>query len=378
MTKVSIVKCDDYNQEKVDRAVEESLKLIGGVESIINQKDKVLLKPNLSIPKEPEKGVTTHPAVLKALSKIMLNAGAEVTIGDSSAGAWKTSHSLRVCGIEDLCKELNVHIANFDEALPIKVSSSTAVILKSFYMAQAVNDADVVVSVPKLKVHELMLFTGAVKNMFGAIPGWYKMEIHKQASSCEQFSNALIDIYSAIRPKLAVMDGIITVEGSAGIGRTKKVGVILASKDCLALDTVASQLIGYAPKTLPLNKVAKKRGFNSAELARIEIVGESLEEVLVSDFKKPQMFIQFLASTTRIYGALAVKPKMKLNMKKCIKCGLCRESCPVGAITMIPQPIFDFSNCIYCFCCREICPQGAIEIKLPWIARRIGKALVSE
>lgn len=377
MPKVSIVRCDDYSPEKVYWAVAESLRLIGGVEDIIDEGDNVLLKPNLLMPKAPEKGVTTHPAVLKALSKIMLNAGGDVTIGDSSAGACDTARSLKVCGIEDLCDELNIRMTNFDEGLPVEVGNPRAMTLRSFYMARAVKEADIVVSVPKLKVHELMMLTGAVKNMYGAIPGWYKMEIHKRAPSSEQFGDVLIDIYSAIGPKLAVMDGVITVEGSAAIGRTKKVGVILASRDCLALDTVASQLLGYAPETLPLNNAAKKRGFDSADPARIEIVGESLEDVLVSDFKKPQMLIRFLASKVRFLSIFRIKPKMRLDMKECIECGRCQESCPVGAITMNPQPIFDYSKCIYCFCCREVCQQGAIEIKLPWIVRKLGDSIVS-
>jgi uncharacterized protein (DUF362 family)/Pyruvate/2-oxoacid:ferredoxin oxidoreductase delta subunit len=377
VAKVSIVRCDDYSLEEVERAVAKSLRLIGGIEDIIDRGDKVLLKPNLVMPKPPEKGVTTHPAVLKALSKIILDVGASIAIGDSSAGAWDTAKALRVCGIYDLCESINVRALNFDERTPVKIECPTAKILQTFYMAQAVRDADVVVTVPKLKVHELMMFTGAVKNLFGAVPGWYKMEIHKRAPDAAQFGHALIDIYSSIRPKLALMDGVVTVDGSSGPGPVRKVGVILASTDPLALDTVASQLVGYSPERLPLNKAAKRHGFDACAPANIEVLGEPLESVQVRDFRKPQRFLRFLVSRAELLSLLRVRPKFILDSAKCAKCGLCAESCPGRAITMRPKPVFDPRKCIYCFCCREVCAQDAIGIRHPWLVRKIGEALAS-
>ena len=377
--KVAIVKCDDYNQKNVDSAVREALNLIGGAGKFIKKNNKVLLKVNLLMPSQPENGITTHPAVIKTLGKIVIENGGIPYIGDSSM--WQTNKALDVCGVTKVCEELSCKAVNLESYPPKEISDSQAKILKKMYVSSLVKDVDVLVTVPKLKVHEMMLFTGAVKNMFGIIPGRNKTLMHKKAPNTTEFSELLIDLYSNVTPTFALMDGIINVEGSAGVGSTRKIGVILASENPISLDVVASSIIGYAPETLPLNNAAKRRGFSGTNLDEIEIVGEKLKNVKVVEFKKPPSVIPRMLSTpwlnklNIIINFISTDSKPVVEKKKCIRCKMCENKCPVKAVKVDKYPIFDYNLCIRCFCCSEGCQVGAVKEKASMINQIVIKVM---
>ena len=365
-TTVSIVRCENYEQRNVDNAVQKSLELIGGLDRFVKPGDKVLLKVNLLMPRPPEKGVTTHPAVIEALAKLAKGIGAKPIIGDSSM--WMTKQALRVCGVDGVAAQIGAESVNLDSYTPVEIENPDGVMLKKIHVAGLIRDVDVIISVPKLKVHELTMFTGAVKNMFGIIPGRAKSDIHKKASSPSKFCDALLDINSIATPDLAVMDGVVSVEGSAGIGRTRKMGVILASSNSIALDTVASALVGYDPDRLPLNKAARRRGLKGASLSEIEIVGEPMESVRNNKFGKPPSVMPLVSSMPWLNPFLTSGIKPSVSRTKCTACKICERSCPVGAIKVDEYPKFDYEKCIRCFCCKEGCQEEALQIKVPLLA----------
>lgn len=373
--KVSLVRCEDYSKENVEDALRESLNLISGIKRFVKRGDKVLLKVNLLMPRRPEAGITTHPAVMRILAKMVKERGAEVMIGDSSM--WMTSKALKLCGVEEVARELGVKAVNLDTFRPRKVKIRGGKVLKEVYIPSLALDVDVLVSVPKLKAHELTSLTGAVKNLLGLIPGRLKTEVHKTAPDPESFSEALLDIYSVVKPSFAVMDGVISVEGSAGVGGTRKVGVILASDNLLALDTVAGAIIGYKPEDLPVNKMAKKRGLKGISLKEIEVLGEEISEVAEPRFRKPSRLIRLLGSFPVLNPFLTNDYKPLLNRKECVRCEVCVEHCPVGAIKADDEgyPEFDYDKCIQCFCCREGCQAGAIELQESLLAKMISRIM---
>jgi Pyruvate/2-oxoacid:ferredoxin oxidoreductase delta subunit len=267
--------------------------------------------------------------------------------------------------------ETGAEAVNLETFPPIEIDNPDGKILTKIYVSSLVKDVDVLVSIAKLKVHELTLFTGAVKNMFGTIPGRNKSLMHKKAPNSERFSDLLIDLYSKVTPGFAVMDGVICIEGSAGIGgKTRKIGVILASDNPIALDVVASSLIGYDPSELPVNKAAKRRGFVGTSLKEIEILGENLEDVKVVEFAKPPTMIPHILSTSwlnKLRRILSISPEAKpvVDKDKCIGCKICEKKCPVEAIKVDKYPVFTYNICIRCFCCKEGCKEGAIKVKAP-------------
>jgi len=339
MVKVSIVKCEDY--PKVKNAIKQSLDLIGGLEKIIKPNDRVLLKVNLLMAKKAEYAVTTHPSVVKAVIQLVKEKKGIVFVGDSAGGAGLTDKAFEVSGIKKVVEEENVELLNFETTGTYNV--------KGLNIAKPLLDSNVVISLPKLKTHTFTFFTGAVKNFFGGIPGKQKSELHSKYPKLEDFSNMLLDIYYAVKPKLGIMDGILGMEGDGpSNGKVVKSNVILSSFDCVSLDYVSSALIGYNPMGIATTRLGVERKLGETE--KIEIAGEKIENVSV-DFKKP-------VSEDAKENVIPI-----VDSDKCKKCLTCISICPVNAINIINDDItFNRMKCILCYCCSELCPEGAIGL----------------
>jgi len=361
--RVSIVRCSDYSGVKA--AIKEALTLIGGLESVISPGNRVLLKPNVLAIRAPEDAVTTHPAVVAAMCELVREAGGIPVIGDGSGiakpGSTTTSEAFRASGIEGAASSFGAELINFETSGYTEVAVPGSGQFPSLYIAKAVLEADVVISLPKLKTHELTLYTGAVKNLFGTIP----QKNRKQAHALEDrglFGNAVVDIYSIVKPRLAVMDGVLGMEGNGPSNGTPVfAGVVMASYDCVALDIIASELIGIDPLKVPTNKAALSRGFGTEHP---EVVGTPLEEVKVR-FKRPEGGItaylpSFIIGILR--KQLTVKPF--INTSNCAFCKACVMNCSAHAIEEVGRILkINQQKCIQCYCCRELCPNDAVEIK---------------
>jgi len=378
---VSIVRCSSYDQDEVDRALKESLNLIGGIEKFVSKGKKVLVKPNLVAPLPPEEAITTHPNIVKSLVKLVEESEATAWIGDSSGGAFSglTSKSLEICGINKIAEESAAEIKNFDTSGITVISNKNGDTFKEFNVAKAVVEADVIISVPKLKIHELLLLTGAVKNLLGVIPGAGKRELHAKTVKTDQLSRVLLDLYAAIKPKLSIMDAVIGLEGrgkiveGASFGNPRKIGLILASSDAVALDTVAALIMGYDPMKIGTIKLAQGKGIGVADIKHITILGEKIEKIRIDDFAKASNYIlellpQFL---TKTFIDQYISSKPFINSSICNRCGLCRDSCPVKSINLEPIPTIDYHSCIRCYCCHEVCTNKSIVLKKPWFSRYI-------
>ncbi|MEW6069236.1 MAG: DUF362 domain-containing protein [Candidatus Thermoplasmatota archaeon] len=340
---VAVVKCKSYDAREVKSAIRKSLELIEG-DKIIKPHSKVLLKINLLLAKEPEYGVTTHPSIVKAVAELIKEQGAIPIVGESSGGADTTENAFEICGIKKICLENNIETINFEKAEMLKIIIPA--VRKALPLAKPLFEADVVISLPKLKTHTYMLYTGAVKNFFGALPGEWKNLAHKLAQEPGKFANLLLDIYLATSPKLAIMDGVLAMEGNGpSAGNLKWTNLIIASKDCLALDFVVCKLIGYNPFGVYVIREAVKR--NLLALDKIEVVGERLDSL---PFKKP-------------ISELSKNIFPRVNPKKCKKCWSCVEYCPVNALTKNEFPKLNVEKCIQCYCCHELCPEGAVIVR---------------
>ncbi|AKB19521.1 MULTISPECIES: DUF362 domain-containing protein [unclassified Methanosarcina] len=375
-TRVSIVRCPDYSHVK--GAIKEALALIGGLESVISPGNRVLLKPNVLAIRTPEDAVTTHPAVVSAMCELVLEAGGIPVIGDGSGiskpGYTTTSEAFRASGIEGVASAFGAELINFETSGYTEVSVPNARYFPRLYIAKAVLEADVVISLPKLKTHELTLYTGAVKNFFGVVP----QKIRKQAHALEyrdRFGHAVVDIYSIAKPHLAVMDGVIGMEGNGPSNGTPVfAGVVMASYDCVALDIVASELIGIDPLKVPTSKAALSRGFGAEHP---EVVGIPLEEVKVR-FKRSEGGITaylppFVIGILR--KQLTVKPF--INTSNCVLCKACVMNCSAHAIEEVGRTLkINQQKCIQCYCCREMCPNDAVEIKKSLLLKIITRSRI--
>ena len=364
-TRVSIVRCKEYESEKVYQKVKEGVNLLGGIESFVNKGEQVLLKPNFLVGRLPKKCVNTHPAMVRAVARLVLEAGAHPMIGDSP----QLGSALKVagkCGVAEVAQELGIDIIEFE---PVEVNYPDGVFFKHFVLGKAVLEADKIINLPKLKTHSLTFLTLAVKNMFGCIPGARKAQWHVRTSQkgSEYFSRMLLDLYTLINPTMSIVDGIVSMEGKGpGFGKPRDLGLIFAGTDAIAVDSVISTVIGGDPEQFPTLKVALKEHYGTARLNDIEVLGEMIDEVKIDDYQFPPQITE-IKGFLKIFmgflkGQLTTHPF--IESEKCKECNNCVEACPLNCIISHEGGfVINSKECIQCLCCMEVCPHGAIGLK---------------
>jgi len=366
---VSTIVCESYELDLARRAVNEALAPLGGIGRFVRPGMKVLLKPNLLAAADLERAITTHPALVQAVVELVKKAGGTVLIGDSPGGPVKQSPSVwRKGGMTRAVEQTGARLAVFDGVTWKRLNGN------DYFIANPVLEADLIINLPKLKTHALTLYTGAVKNLFGAIPGTRKREIHLRAPGVQDFSQALVDVLELVQPGLTIIDGVLGQEGNGpGMGGTPhQYGCLAASADSVALDAVIAQALGYRPGEVLHLAQAEERGLGTASLDQIDIVGERQAlDFGVVDLPKAHWYFRVPSwASAPLRKAARVRPL--LDPSKCIGCGRCAEVCPQEIITPGHPPEFDLSGCIGCLCCTEICPEGALTPRRNWVAKLVG------
>lgn len=275
-TKVSIAKTNqnpDYAE--ILGAVRKALDLIGGVEDVIKPGQLVLINPSwVAPPVEREAGCITLPEVPRAVADIVKELGARPVIAESSAVGIDTQQIIDSSGYKDL-KEMGYELINLDKAPSAKLRVTDAKVFEEIESYELVTQADVVISVPKLKTHDQTEMTCSIKKLKGLLTGKAKRAMHQ-----EGLFDGVVDLLSVVKPRLAVVDAIICQEGVGPVfGRPLEMDLILAGKDLVAVDSVCARLIGYEPEETLLTVNAAERGLGVMDPESIEIVGEPLEGV---------------------------------------------------------------------------------------------------
>ncbi len=373
--RVSVVRVQDYDCAHIRAAARKSLDLIGGLGRLIRPGDKVLVKINHLSPASPaDRGIITHPVFVEAILHLLRDYSANITVGDDIES--NASDGFAVSGFREMCKRTGVDLVNFREKGFIETECS-GYFLKKAYFSKVALDADIIVNLPKLKTHSLTVFTGGVKNMYGIIPNGLRIRFHGEYVRPEDFSQVLVDIFSAIKPQLTVMDGVLAMEGEGpASGSLREIGVVLASQDTVALDAVATKIIGLDPTDVYTTKYAAERRLGIGDLRDIEVVGERLEDVTVNDFKLPASATRVLTRraprclTRYLLSQLSVRPRIVES--KCTGCFECERICPVSAISRInAKAEINPHKCIRCMCCHEVCHYGAIVPKRPIVGNTL-------
>jgi uncharacterized protein (DUF362 family)/ferredoxin len=366
---VSVACCDTYELGTVRRAVAATLAPLGGIARFVQPGMRVLLKPNLLAAAELEQAVTTHPAVVQAVAEQVQAAGGSVLIGDSPGGPLEVGPRVyRKSEMAEVAERSGATLLPFDKVTWKRLNGA------DYFIARPVFEADLVINLPKLKTHNLVLYTGAVKNLFGTIPGTRKREAHCQAVGVQDFSRVLVDVLELIRPGLTLMDGILGQEGSGpGKGGTPHhYNCLVTSTDGVALDTVIAHAMGYRPAEVLHLTLAGARGLGVADPEAVRIEGErgTLE---FGRLRLPRAYFFLRApSWVSALASRAIRMRPQLDPAECAGCGECAQICPPQAITEGHPARFDLEACIGCMCCAEICPQGAIKPKRNLLARWIG------
>jgi len=367
---VDVTKCPEYEAGIVYNAVRSGIDNIGGIGSIIKPGQRVLLKPNMLSAKSPERAITTHPLVIEAVAKIVMDYGAYPVIGDSPGGVLRgVKRVWENTGIEEMADRIGVNLVNFEASGSEMVVSGDYV----FHIAKPVLEADVIINIAKLKTHTLTLFTCALKNMFGSIPGFRKAELHKEFPKPREFARMLVELYGNVKPALSIVDAVVAMEGDGpSSGNPKKLGLILVGDDAVAVDAVAARIVGFSPDSIDTTRLAEELGVGNGNLENIQLSGDG-RDVRPDSFalpsnKKLRMIPRPLARMISPFVWL----KLIIDSSICTGCGLCERSCPVKAISRCEgKCIINNDKCVTCMCCHELCPEDAIEIKMSRLAKMI-------
>jgi len=360
-SKVSVIKCKDYDPVLVWESTKRAVDLIGGIEAFIKPGSSVLVKPNLLMAKEPEYGIDTHPEVMRAVIRILKEINCQIYIGDAPSvwdqDAYELEEVYVKSGVKRVALEEGVQLVYFDK----KVWKG------KFPFTTWLERCEYLVSIPKFKTHNLTILTGAIKNLFGLIPGLYKTELHKKHLVVKDFAAMLVDIYMQNRPALTVVDGIVAMEGEGPgtSGKLRHPGLIIAGDDAVAVDSILAIIMGINPTDVLTTKEAADRGLGKADINSIQVLGEKIDDITQEPFelpatsitqKLPRPLLEIVKRLLRFYP--------KIDGSKCTICGTCVKICPNHAIAIkSKKTMINYSRCISCFCCEETCPASAIHVK---------------
>ena len=376
MSRVAVVRCDDYNNANVLQAMERGIGLLGGIDTFIKAGEKILLKPNLLTPALPEKCVTTHHSVFKAVAKMAMSAKAKLSYGDSPAFN-SMEASAKKCGIYNEAAALSIPAADFTNG--VKAHYPDGKQNKLFTIAKGVADCDGLISISKLKTHGFQKYTGALKNQFGCIPGMLKGEFHVKIPNADDFARMLLDLNGLINPRLYIIDGIMAMEGNGPNGGDPvKLGVLIISDDPIAADSVACRLMSIDPLLVPTVRLGGELGYGQSDINNITLLGDSPDLFICRSFKIDRTPLTPLkAKGVMKFVGNRIVQKPVIDKKLCLKCGLCIKMCPANPKAIgwpnentKEAPVYNYNICIKCYCCQEICPEHAIKLEKP-IARKL-------
>jgi len=371
---ISLKRCSGYDPEEVYEKVAEAVDLLGGMSCFARNGESILIKPNLLTAKAVDAAVTTHPSVVRAIIRLVKEAGATPFVGDSPA-IGSPEKVAQKCEILNVCESEGVEFVGFTDA--VEVDNPEGYIFKRLEVARAAIEADGIINVPKLKTHAQMNLTMGVKNIFGCVPGKRKPQWHLSAGvDTAHFANMILDLYQFIRPRLTVMDAVVAMEGNGpASGDPRSVGLITAAKEALTIDALCAQLLGVKAEDVPILAAALDRDLRGADIKTAELLGDDAESFHVKGFKLPPLvhtrFTEglpyFLGS--RLRKSLTVRPHI-IN-SKCTLCNHCVNVCPARIMSSDNRIKIDYDKCIRCFCCQEMCPNEAITSKAGWLKKII-------
>lgn len=369
--RVVILSCESYANTL--ETLQNGLSLLGGPLTFSKPDETLLLKPNLLLGDRPEHGSTTNPQFFEAAARLFQAEGITLKYGDSP-GFGSPQSAANSAGLGEVAKSLGIVLADFVKGED--VNNPDGILLKMFHLAHGLNAVDGIINLPKFKTHGLMRMTGAVKNLFGCLPGVQKAGFHTRLKDEFKFAEMLVDLVEYLSPRLHLMDAVVGMEGNGPRnGKVRQVGAILISSNPYALDHCAARMMNLDPLLVPTLSVAQRRNLYAPE--EIEILGDGIEPFIMPDFDVNRS----RASTTGTHGFYKdlfknwVTPRPVIDPELCSKCGRCVKVCPVEPKALSfnngrrAAPVHAYDLCIRCYCCQEMCPEEAITIETPPLGR---------
>jgi len=284
---VALTPCKTYDLDAVEQAILRQVNLLGGFEHFVKPGDRVLVKPNFIAPRPADKAVQTHRSVILSVCKLLKDFGGHPFVGDSPA--WGTAQACaQAQGLDAGLKHLGVKLVQLDTPRPIPVGPNQVRVGLSVHALEA----DAIFNLPKLKAHQQMMGTFAIKNMFGCVSGKKKPYWHfAKGKSAKRFGKFLIQIYDAIGPMLTLVDGIMAMDQEGPInGRPRELNWLIAGQDPIAVERTCAKLIGLPSENLPIVQAAQEMGYGCPEDDELHLVDAQWADIrCLTDFEIPTL-----------------------------------------------------------------------------------------
>ncbi len=415
MSKVAVIRCDSYERDKVSSAVREAIDLLGGLDSLIGEEAavksfgknaEILLKPNLLTKASPDRAVSTHPEIFRAVGEILHEEGYDnLVYGDSPGSPVLTPEkTAEDCGIKAVADEIGIRLGDFDHGTEVEYREGK--VSRRFVLCSEVVKAvgadgrepeGLIINLCKMKTHQLERITGAVKNTFGCVYGVNKAMSHARFQSPEHFARMLADLNRLVKPSLHIMDGVVAMDGNGpSSGDPFPMNAILVSTDPVALDAVFCALICLDPQLVATNTACADAGIGIWDDERIEILlgGVPMQKegaVITLD----ELAIKYASKDFNVQRSRDFRGKMNMMgmvekfmskrpiviANRCIGCGVCEQTCPLEDKAVIVREdsegrrvaAYDYTRCIKCYCCQEMCPEMAITVKKSLLAKIVDR-----
>jgi len=346
--KVSAVECNSYDPEEVYEAVKDAISRIGFE---IPENKTVLIKPNVMTQNNPDQHTITHFAVIDALCRILKEKNDKILIGESISFYLKglTEEAFRTSKLDIVAEKYGAVLLPFEK--------ETLVEANGLFIPKVLLKADMVINACKLKTHGAMRLSGAIKNMFGCLPGGYKQRMHMRAGCDLELADVFLDIHDTVKPDLNIMDAVVGLDGGpTALGKPVKVGRILASVNPAALDVVACRITGYEPEDIPAMVRAKERHMIE-DFDDIELIGDIIPVKFEKLIKGP-LGVKYKKNSIFVTQTCV---NLSIDHSKCTRCGDCIGECPVKAIRLENGRVtINQAKCINCYHCLYVCKENAV------------------
>lgn len=367
--KAYLARCRSYRAEELEPLIDRIFRELG-IYDKLKPGMTAVLKPNLVLRSKPEEAAITHPAFTAAVGKCVKRAGAQVLIAESPGGPYTPAvmkAHFRACGYTEMAEENGFSL--YTDCKSREVSLPEGILCRRLSVVEPFLNCEYLIDLAKLKTHSMLGFSGAVKNMFGAVPGLQKPELHCRFPEKEDFSQMLVDLCGFLKPDLSFLDGVWAMEGNGPTGGSRRdLEMIAASENPYAADICAAAAVGFDPYEIVMLRLGAERGLGPKTPDEIELLESAPGAVKVSDFQRAKAsstdFIDRLPQFLRPMAKKLATPYPRIDRKGCVGCGKCAESCPQHTIAVKDgKAVIDYKSCIRCFCCHEMCPRHVIDVR---------------
>jgi len=281
----------------------------------------VFIKPNMFRGAAVEESVVTDPALVRATVALCQDLRAHVEVGDNPVpNQGRTEVEIAgQCGFIDAAQNCFINIGQQSRNVDIGHG-----LLKKVYVSEAVLNCDVLISLPKFRVHELTIMTLAIKNQFGIIPGGLKPAIHARFPKIDDFCRVLIEVYEIRPPDLIIVDALTCIDAR---GRKYEPGILIGGTNGHAVDYACALVAGLDPWRVPTLRLARERGL--FDPSSVTIAGDM---PVLKGFRAPFMFplrgriVEFLLNGCTFYGCVGVPISVHRDAgiavcaNRCVRC----------------------------------------------------------